>query len=226
MNSKWIGGLLGLTFGTIASAGGLSFPGFAPPGSRGTEKPNPAIEALRDHTATLHTNLGDLVVALEPDGAPNAVRNFIKLAQKGFYDGSRFYGVFRDRMVLAGDPTGKGTGDVGYTLPHERSSLGHTPGTLAMDTAPPDPKSTFSPRKNSGSRFFINVAAQHHLDRDYTVFGRITEGLEVARRMSQARTISQDGQPAPLEEIVIERITIAKKTEEDRPENPGDQEKK
>ncbi|MFC1806687.1 peptidylprolyl isomerase [Planctomycetota bacterium] len=227
MNRNWIGALLVLALGASASAGAMSFPPFMPP-SRSTEKPHPAIEKLRDYSATIHTSLGDMEIAFGPEDAPNAVRNFIKLALKGAYDGSRFDCIFKGKMVFAGAPKG----DAAQTIGHERSPLGNKAGTLAMDTVPRDPKDRFAAKKNSGSRFFINVVDQHHLDDDYTVFARITgaKGLDVAERIGQARTRPKDGQPTPIEDIVIERITITKKTEEKKkdgpPGKPGDGEKK
>jgi len=197
-----------------AQAAALQFPGLMPPSLSRSDKPNPAIARLRDYQAVLHTNLGKIAIELDADSAPNAVRNFIKLAQRGFYDGTRFYCVFKDRMILAGDPTGKGTSDAGYTLDYENSPVGHTAGTVAIDRSP-------KAGQNSGSRFFINVGSQHHLDRDYTVFARLADGLEVARRISAARARPAGGRPTPIEEIVIEQITVSK-----RAEKPGQSGKK
>ena len=196
--------LLGLAaMAATTQAGAMQFPGFMPPSLSRADKPHPAIAKLRDYKAVLHTNLGDITLEFDADSAPNTARNFLKLALRGFYDGSRFYCVFKDRMVLAGDPTSKGTGDVGYTLDYENSPVGHTAGTVAMDTSP-------TKGKNSGSRFFINVGSQHQLDRDYTVFARVTAGLEVVRRIGAAATRPNGGRPAPVEEIVIERIAVSK----------------
>ncbi|NQT87808.1 peptidylprolyl isomerase [bacterium] len=174
--------------------------------------PNPAIEAMDGITAILHTTAGDITVDFRPYAAPNTVRSFIKLAASGFYDGQRFYCVFKDKMILAGDPTATGKGDNGKTLPAEGSGS-HRAGTLAMDRATPDPKS--GKKVSSGSRFLINLTDQSHLDGDYTVFAEITNGLDVARRIGACRTSANDGRPAPLEDLVIESIVIHKKTEED-----------
>ena len=178
------------------------FPLIAPP-PPSISKPNPAIAALQGYFATIRTNLGDLVVEFEPESAPNTVHNFIKLAERGFYDGQRFYCVFRDRMILAGDPTGTGTGDVGYTIPYEAGRAFHAPGSLATDRLPPGP--------NSGSRFFIDLRDQKHLDGNYTVFGRITTGLDVAQRIGALPTQPNGGRPVPLEDAVIEEIIVSKK---------------
>ena len=210
MTTKWMGTLLLVASGAVATAGGLSFPGLFPPSFRGSEKPNPAIEALRDYKATLHTTLGNIELALDPDSAPNAVRNFIKLAQQGFYDGSRFGCILKGRMIFAGAAHG---GEAPQPIDYESSAAGHAVGSVAMDTVPADTKDKQAPKRNSGSRFFINLAAQHHLDDDYTVFASIANGLTVAQRIGEARTRPGDGQPAPIEDILIERITITKKTQ-------------
>ncbi len=214
--------LIVLAFAPVAKAGApFLFPGL----SRRALKPNPAAAALRDYSATLHTNLGDLSVRFYPDEAPNAVRNFIKLAQQGFYDGARVYCVFNDRMFLVGDPTGTGKGDNGTTIPHERTFAPITAGALLMDLAPERPakKRGAKPEKrNSGSRFMVCVADQRHLDGDFTVFGAIADGLDIAKRIGAAATKPNDGRPAPIEDLLIERITITKKTK--KPPKPKESE--
>ncbi|MFW6162878.1 MAG: peptidylprolyl isomerase [Planctomycetota bacterium] len=212
MERRFVAAALTLAVAACAAAGALPFGPPMPPS--GSQQPHPAIEALRGYSATIHTTLGDMEVAFEPDEAPNAVRNFIKLALKGFYDGSPFYAVFRDKMILAGDPTGKGTGDAGHTLDFEGTFLGAEAGALMMDTVPQEAKDRLAGKKNSGSRFFIAVTDQAHLDGDYTTFARITWGLDVAERVSRARAIDRDGAPAPVEDLVIERITIATRDKE------------
>ena len=188
----------------VAQAGALPFD--FPMPSRRLEKPNPAVEALRSYSATLRTNLGNIDLRFCPSDAPNAVRNFLKLAQRGYYDGMRLRTVFKGTMVLAGDPTGDGKSDVGYTLAYESTLLPHTAGSLAMDRTPPGP--------NSGSRFFISLADQRHLDRDYTVFAVIPEGsdgLEVARRLGAAATRPDGGRPSPIADLLIEEVIITRK---------------
>jgi peptidyl-prolyl cis-trans isomerase B (cyclophilin B) len=204
--------LLGLA--ALASAGMPMR--FGPPGR--SAKPNPAVESLRQYSATVHTTMGDMQVRFYADEAPNAVQNFIKLALQGFYDGQRIYCIFPDRMVLAGDPTGTGTGDNGTQIPYERTYLSFIAGTLAMDRNPhaePVKGPDGTPRQmNSGSRFFIVVADQQHLDRDYTAFGTLTDGLDVAKRIGAARTTANEGTPKPVEDILIERISVKKRTSE------------
>ena len=204
-----------LALAATAEAGmPFTFPGM--PSAR--RKPNPAVAALADYSAVLHTNLGDLTVRLDAEDAPNAVRNFIKLAQQGLYDGSRITCIFKDRMLVAGDPTGTGKGDSGTTLPFERSFERALAGSLALDRRPdepdPDAKGGKPRRVNSGSRILILLADQRHLDGDYTIFGAITDGLDVAKRLGAATTTPNDGRPAPVEDLVIERVTVKKPSPE------------
>ena len=197
---------------SAASAAGLSLPGLGP---RTAPKPNPAIEALRDLTAVLHTTAGDITISFYPDAAPNTVRNFVKLAQTGAYDGHRFQPVFKGKMVVAA-----GKDADARTLPFEDTGEPHEAGTLAMDRVTPDPEP--DKRVNSATRFFINLAEQTHLDGDYTVFARITDGLDVARRIGSARVKTADGQPVPLEDYVIESVVVRKDTKEDAKEEKKD----
>jgi peptidyl-prolyl cis-trans isomerase B (cyclophilin B) len=150
-----------------------------------------------------------MTIEFEPESAPNTVHNFLKLAERGAYDGQRFYCVFKGHMILAGDPAGTGTGDVGYTIPYESGRAFHAPGSLAMDRLPPGP--------NSGSRFFIDLRDQKHLDGNYTVFGRISEGLDVAQRIGATPAKPNGGRPAPLEDVVIEQIVVSKKKQAQPP---------
>jgi cyclophilin family peptidyl-prolyl cis-trans isomerase len=197
---------------SAAPAAGLSIPGFGP---AKPAKPHPAIEVLRELTAVLHTTAGDITISFYPDAAPNTVRNFVKLAQTGAFDGHRFQPVFKGKMVVAA-----GKGDDARTLPFEDTGEPHEAGTLAMDRVTPDPEP--GKRVNSATRFFINLGEQDHLDGDYTVFARITDGLDVARRIGGARVKTADGQPVPLEDFVIESIVIRKETKEDAKEEKQD----
>lgn len=213
--------LVGLLAGAVDAGeepSGEVPPGLFPPGllrpPREPTKPHPAIARLRKYGGVIHTNVGDITIRLHPEVAPNAVRNFIKLAQRGFYDGARIYCIFKGRMFLAGDPTGSGKGDNGTTLRFEPSLVPHLAGSLAMDRRPdePDPETAGKERRkvNSGSRFMVSVADQRHLDGDYTIFATITQGLSVAQRIAAARTRPNDGAPVPIEDIVIEQIDITR----------------
>ncbi len=124
--------------------------------------------------ATLHTNHGDITIEFNAAVTPNTVANFIKLAQAGFYDGTKFHRVIKGFMIQGGDPLTKddsmqdrwGTGGPGYQFADEITASNHdVTGTIAMANAGPN---------TNGSQFFINVADNNFLDTKHTVFGRIT----------------------------------------------------
>jgi peptidyl-prolyl cis-trans isomerase B (cyclophilin B) len=148
--------------------------------------------------ATLHTNLGAIAIELFDDDAPKTVQNFLKLAGEGFYDGVIFHRVIPDFMIQGGDPTGTGTGGPGYTFEDEFNDHPVVRGALAMANAGPN---------TNGSQFFIVTAeATPWLDGKHTVFGRVTEGMDVVDQISEAATNAQD---KPLDEIRIERVELA-----------------
>jgi cyclophilin family peptidyl-prolyl cis-trans isomerase len=149
-------------------------------------------------TATLHTNHGPIDVELYPEDAPKTVENFEKLARDGFYDGVIFHRVIPDFMVQGGDPTGTGTGGPGYEFEDEFNAHKVARGALAMANAGPN---------TNGSQFFIVTAeATPWLDGKHTVFGRVTNGMDVVDAISQLPTDARD---KPLDEARIERIELA-----------------
>ncbi len=116
---------------------------------------------------------GRIVIEFYPNDAPNTVDNFIKLAQKGFYDGLKFHRVVPGFVVQGGDPLGDGTGGPGYTIKAEFNSRKHLTGTVAMARAT-DPDS-------AGSQFYICLEPQPGLDGQYTVFGQVIEGMDLVK---------------------------------------------
>ncbi len=191
---------LGVLVGALAARGlGAEVPWGA------TRKSHPTTAALRDYTATLRTNLGDIPLELLPDAAPNAVRVFVKLAQRGAYDGARFHCVFKDRMALASAPPAKGKDEVREALAYESTRLSANAGAVLMDRA--------SDGKNRPDRLMIMLSDQTHLDRDYTVFAEVAKGrgMEVLKQLSAVATKSYDGAPVPIEDVVIEQVIVAKK---------------
>ena len=190
----------GITLAALASQAGaaaLPFRGFPP-----TRKPNPAVAALRNYTATIRTNLGAMTLDLEGDAAPNAVQTFIALAQRGAYDGMPIRAIFKGKMLVAGKPAGA-KAEAEQTIPHETSFLPAAAGAVAMDRTPGGP--------NTPGRLLILLSEQSQLEEDYTVFARIDEGLDVARRIGDAATRTVDGCPTPIEDVVIERIDVTRK---------------
>jgi len=125
----------------------------------------------------IETKNGDMMIELYPDSAPNTVANFKALAGKGYYDGLKFHRVIAGFMAQGGDPDGTGMGGPGYKVKAEFNDRTHVHGTLAMARSS-DPDS-------AGSQFYICFAPAPHLDGQYTVFGQVTEGLDVLDQIKQ-----------------------------------------
>ena len=148
-------------------------------------------------SATLHTNQGAIAIELFDDDAPKTVDNFVSLARKGFYDGVIFHRVIPDFMIQGGDPTGTGSGGPGYTFEDEFNDHPVARGALAMANAGPN---------TNGSQFFIVTAdACPWLDGKHTVFGQVTNGMDVVDTISALETDAAD---RPRESVVIERIGL------------------
>jgi peptidyl-prolyl cis-trans isomerase B (cyclophilin B) len=148
--------------------------------------------------ATLHTNHGPIELELHDDDAPKTVENFRKLAAEGFYDGVVFHRVIPDFMIQGGDPTGTGTGGPGYTFEDEFNDHKVERGALAMANAGPN---------TNGSQFFLVTAeATPWLDGKHTVFGRVTNGMDVVDAISQVETDAND---KPREVVAIERVELS-----------------
>ncbi len=137
-----------------------------------TSPPAMAIDPKKKYTATIVTRQGDIVIELFADRAPKTVNNFVFLAREGFYDGVTFHRVIKGFMAQGGDPTGSGRGGPGSRSEDEfHSQLRHDgPGVLSMANAGPN---------TNGSQFFITHAATPHLDNRHSVFGKVTEGMDV-----------------------------------------------
>ena len=147
--------------------------------------------------ATLQTNHGPIALELFDGEAPNTVENFRKLAEDGFYDGVVFHRVIPDFMIQGGDPTGTGSGGPGYTFEDEFNEHPGVRGALAMANAGPN---------TNGSQFFIVTAdACPWLDGTHTVFGQVTDGMDVVDKISALETDARD---RPREDVVIERVDL------------------
>jgi len=147
--------------------------------------------------ATLHTNHGAIAIELFPEEAPKTVANFEKLAGDGFYDGVVFHRVIQDFMIQGGDPTGTGSGGPGYTFEDEFNDRKVVRGALAMANAGPN---------TNGSQFFIVTAdACPWLDGKHTVFGLVTDGMDVVDAISGLDTDARD---RPRTDVVIERVEL------------------
>jgi peptidyl-prolyl cis-trans isomerase B (cyclophilin B) len=147
--------------------------------------------------ATLHTNHGAIGIELFDDDAPKTVENFLKLARDGFYDGVVFHRVISDFMIQGGDPTGTGSGGPGYQFEDEINDHKVVRGALAMANAGPN---------TNGSQFFIVTTQEASwLDGKHTVFGRVTDGMDVVDTISATETDARD---RPRTDVVIERVEL------------------
>jgi peptidyl-prolyl cis-trans isomerase B (cyclophilin B) len=164
------------------------------------------VAETNQEVAVLETNLGTIVVEFYPDKAPKHVEAFKKLVSEGFYDGIKFHRVIPGFMIQGGDPNTKsgnrslyGTGGPGYTLPAEFNDVKHERGILsAARTSDPN---------SAGSQFFLMVASAPHLDRQYSVFGKVSEGMDVVDKIVN---LKRDGRDCPLaeNEAVIQTASL------------------
>src|ERR1700709_1585946 len=135
-------------------------------------------------TASMSTSEGDISIELFDDAAPKTVENFKKLAADGFYDGLVFHRVIKDFMIQGGCPEGTGTGGPGYTFEDEFNDHKIDPGALAMATAGPN---------TNGSQFFIvTTPSAPWLDGKHTVFGFVTDGMDVVDAIEASPTDASD----------------------------------
>jgi peptidyl-prolyl cis-trans isomerase B (cyclophilin B) len=131
----------------------------------------------------IETDSGSIKIELLPGVAPNTVANFKVLASNGYYDGIIFHRVIPGFMAQAGDPTGTGTSGPGYRVNAEFNATKHVRGTVAMArTSDPD---------SAGSQFYICFGPQPHLDRQYTVFGQVVEGMEVVDQVKNGTVMNR-----------------------------------
>tara|TARA_B100001142_G_scaffold288474_1_gene304665 strand:- start:2897 stop:3499 length:603 start_codon:yes stop_codon:yes gene_type:complete len=150
-------------------------------------------------TSVIETKFGNIELRFFPDDAPKHVDNFLTLAGSGFYDGTIFHRVIPGFMIQGGDPLTKGTdkslygtGGPDYEIPSEFNKRPHKRGVLSMARSQ-DPNS-------AGSQFFIVVKDSNFLDGQYTVFGEVTEGIEIVDKIVSQKRDSKDN---PLERIQI-----------------------
>src|SRR5205814_515624 len=160
----------------------------------------PPAEPNTAYTAVISTSAGDIRAELWAADAPQTVGNFVGLAEQGFYDGTIFHRVIRDFMIQGGDPQGSGRGGPGYTFGDECPPDGPSfdrPGLLAMANAGPN---------TNGSQFFVTVKPTQWLTGKHTIFGEVTEGMDVVEAISRVDTDSAD---RPHRPVVLERVEIS-----------------
>lgn len=149
------------------------------------------VEKSKTQKAVIETKYGNMEIKFYPDVAPNHVKNFIKLAKEGFYDGTIFHRIIPGFMIQGGDPNTKGpnkniygTGGPGYNVKAEFNKISHKRGILSMARSQhPD---------SAGSQFFMVVKDSPFLDNQYTVFGEVVNGMEAADKIVNLPRDSRD----------------------------------
>ena len=151
-------------------------------------------------TAVFTTSMGQFEVKLATGEAPGTCQNFMNLVNKGFYDGLIFHRVIDNFMIQGGCPLGNGTGGPGYRIRDEFSpKLKHNAGVISMANSGPN---------TGGSQFFITLVSTPWLDGKHAVFGKVTKGMEVVRKIGKVDTDFSD---KPLKRVVIESVKIVDK---------------
>ena len=180
-----------LTVGAVAAFA-------APQVSKPTPPTKEEIAKYATAKATITTKFGTIIVKFFPDLAPLHVKNFISLAEAGFYNGTPFHRVIPGFMIQGGDPAGNGTGGPGYTIPAEFSKTKkHTAGILSMARAS-DPNS-------AGSQFFLMVAPAPSLDGQYSIFGEVVEGMDAVNKIVAT---PRDRNDKPLERVDMIEVKV------------------
>jgi peptidyl-prolyl cis-trans isomerase B (cyclophilin B) len=155
--------------------------------------------AKNNYTVELDTTKGPIRLALDAQAAPGHVKNFVALAQVGFYNNVAFHRIIKGFMIQGGCPQGTGTGGPGYTIKAEFNRTPHVPGVLSMArTNDPD---------SAGSQFFVCLGKHTHLDGQYTAFGRTAdeESLNTVKAIGEVPTGSND---KPREPVTIRKATV------------------
>ncbi|MGI8703005.1 MAG: peptidylprolyl isomerase [Candidatus Limnocylindrales bacterium] len=197
------GFLAACSAGATGSAGPVPVGSGSGDGSLGPPEATPLAEAPAEPatdgtTVTIETEAGPIVIELFNRSAPVASENFVNLAESGFYDGLVFQRIVPGYIIQGGDPEGNGSGGPGYVFPDEPFAGSYQRGTVAMANAGPD---------TNGSQFFIVVGDASGLPRDYTIFGRVREGLEVVDAIvSGPRGGPRDDQA--LEPVTMNTVTV------------------
>jgi peptidyl-prolyl cis-trans isomerase B (cyclophilin B) len=138
------------------------------------QQPEPQTDASKMYRATITTDNGDIVMDLDPSIAPNTVNNFVGLARQGFYDGLTFHRVEPGFVIQGGCPEGSGRGGPGYRFGDEPVQGQYRAGSVAMANAGPN---------TNGSQFFVCLADQPGLPKQYNLFGTVVEGMDVVKNV-------------------------------------------
>jgi len=168
-----------------------------------TRPPTMEIDANRQYTATIRTSEGDVTVQLLAQEAPKTVNNFVFLARQGYYDRVIFHRVIDGFMIQTGDPTGTGRGGPGYRFEDEPVKRRYTRGIVAMANAGPN---------TNGSQFFIVHGRDVGLPPSYTIFGEVTNGLDVVDKIATTPTRPGGEGSTPVNPPRIESVGVQEST--------------
>jgi peptidyl-prolyl cis-trans isomerase B (cyclophilin B) len=182
-----------------------------------------AVEVVPMRYAVMQTEAGEITLAFYYDAAPNTVRNFLTLSENGFYDGLTFHRIVPSFVIQGGDPLGNGAGGPGYQIDAEFSDKQHLPGVISMArSGDPNERSGAMPRgefaNSAGSQFFIclDYGKTKNLDRKYTAFGIVTEGMDVVEKIAQTPLAdAQSGRPE--KPPVIQKVDVRAVTKDNNP---------
>jgi peptidylprolyl isomerase len=163
--------------------------------------PEMTIDPARTYTAKVSTERGDFTIKLRPDLAPQHVNSFVFLARDGYYNGVTFHRVLPGFVAQTGDPTGTGSGGPGYVVPAEFSD----PSVAKFERGTVGMARTNAPN-SAGSQWFVNYVATPSLDGQYTIFGEVTEGMEVVDCITP-RDPNSGGNLPPGDKIIGIEIT-------------------
>jgi cyclophilin family peptidyl-prolyl cis-trans isomerase len=168
-----------------------------------SEQPAMRIDPAKTYSGSLETNKGTIQVELFPDDAPVTVNNFVCLAEDGYFNNTPFHRIVKGFVIQGGDPTGTGSGGPGYKFADEPVSREYERGTLAMANAGPN---------TNGSQFFIVLDdLRGKLPKNYTIFGRVTGGMDVVDAIASTptRTGRSGENSTPTEPVTLEKVTIS-----------------
>jgi cyclophilin family peptidyl-prolyl cis-trans isomerase len=168
-------------------------------GSKGAQPPPKfTIDVKKAYTATVETSMGTFTVALNAKAAPCTVNSFVYLAKRHFYDGLIFHRIIKDFVVQGGDPTGTGSGGPGYKFNDELANgLTYQVGSLAMAN---------SGANTNGSQWFVVTGPQGEaLPNSYTIFGKVTDGMDVVQKIGAVPTSTGD---KPVTDVTMDKVTI------------------
>jgi cyclophilin family peptidyl-prolyl cis-trans isomerase len=167
------------------------------------EQPAMRIDQAKTYSGSLETNKGTIQVELFPDDAPVTVNNFVCLAEDGYFNHTPLHRIVKGFVIQGGDPTGTGSGGPGYKFADEPVNRDYERGTLAMANAGPN---------TNGSQFFIVLDdLRGKLPKNYTIFGRVTEGMDVVDAIAKTptRTGRSGENSTPTEPVTLEKVTIS-----------------